>query len=596
METNPAPRLIGLRDGIDGPMKRSLFRLIEKPVESVLSLSALNRVYAESLAAPDDGNYFRRVLEVMNTRYEVSDEDRAKIPAAGPVMVVANHPFGGADGLVLGDLLTQARPDLRILGNQLLASVPQLRQQVIAVDPFGGARATWTNVAPMKACLRWLKQGGMLGVFPSGTVSYLQVRDACVSDPPWQANVAALARRTGATVLPVFFEGRNSALFQLAGLVHPSLRTALLPSELIKRSHSSITVRVGRPIGPDKLGRYEDDQTLIDYLRWKTYMLRHRESPIRPRFRQPPPPAVDEPVAEPLPGGALAGEIAQLPAGAELCAQGAYQVFIAQADQIPLVLQEIGRLREVTFREVSEGTGKSRDLDRFDASYLHLFMWNRTAGELVGSYRLGRVDDLLAAEGVRGLYTSTLFKFNAGFLEKLGPALELGRSFVRQEYQRKPLSLALIWRGIGEYLVRNPQYKILFGPVSISKEYRGLSRQLMVELLESHRGDGSLGPMVKAKNPPRERLDRQELAVLKSLVKDVEDISTLVSEIEDDGRGMPVLLKHYLRLNARLLSFNVDESFGSCIDGLIVVDLRTTIPKILKRFMGEEGFARFAAA
>ena len=167
---------------------------------------------------------------------------------------------------------------------------------------------------------------------------------------------------------------------------------------------------------------------------------------------------------------------------------------------------------------------------------------------------------------------------------------------MRKEYQRKPASLALIWRGIGEYLVRNPHYKILFGPVSISKEYQGLSRQLMVEFLESHRSDQTLGGLVKAKNPPRQRLDKEERAVLESLVKDVDDISTLVSEIEDDGRGMPVLLKHYLRLNARLLSFNVDETFGSCIDGLIVVDLRTTDPKILKRFMGDEGHARFTAA
>ena len=268
---------------------------------------------------------------------------------------------------------------------------------------------------------------------------------------------------------------------------------------------------------------------------------------------------------------------------------------MADARQIPATLREIGRLREVTFRAVGEGTGRALDLDDFDQRYLHLFMWNRAKKELVGSYRIGLVNRIIAAHGVGGLYTSSLFKFKAGFLDRLGPALELGRSFIRAEYQRKPTSLALLWRGIGELLVRNPRYKVLFGPVSISRDYQSLSKRLMVELLEDQRRDEALAPFVKAKNPPRERLHREEREAVAPLVRDVDDLSTLVAEIEEDNKGMPVLLRHYLRLGARLLSFNVDPAFGHCIDGLIVVDLRTTDPKILKRFMGEEGHAFYAA-
>jgi putative hemolysin len=602
LEQDSAPRLIDLRNGINGPVKRSLFRLIEGPVEKVLSLGAINQAYARSLSLQQQGedrDYFSTVLRTLDISYQLSDEDRAKIPTSGPVLVVANHPFGALDGVILGDILTGVRPDVRLQGNHLLASVRQVREHIISVDPFGGPAAARANIAPLKACLRWLKQGGLLGTFPAGTVSHLRVREGCISDPPWHRSVAALVRRTGATVVPVFFEGRNSMMFQLAGLIHPSLRTVLLPKELLKRSHSRLSVFVGRPIGPDKVARYPDDDVLVDYLRWKTYLLKHRESPVRPRFQpgargRKAVPAPEQPLAEAVPAPVLAAEVAGLPAEALLCGQGDYQVFISEAARIPQLLQEIGRLREKTFREVSEGTGQALDLDRFDPSYLHLFMWNRAASEIVGSYRLGRVDELLAGQGVRGLYTSSLFKYNQGFLERLGPAIELGRSFVRKEYQRKPASLALIWRGIGEFLVRHPRYKVLFGPVSISKDYQGLSRRLMVEFLDRKRGDENLAGLVKPKNPPRERLDRQERAVLESLVKDVEDISTLVSEIEDDGRGVPVLLKHYLRLNARLLGFNVDESFGDCIDGLIVVDLNTTDPKILKRFMGEAGYAIFS--
>jgi putative hemolysin len=591
-----SPRLIDLGRSIESPIGRGLFRLVESPLGRMLSLSTINRLYAESLSLDGAQNYFTSILRVLNVDCELSDEDLAKIPEKGPVMVVANHPFGAIEGVILGQILTRRRPDIRLLGNHWLAEVPEMRDWVIPVDPWGGEEAVRANIAPLKSALRWLKGGAVLGTFPSGTVSHLQVRKGQISDPPWHPTVAALARRTGATVVPVFFEGRNSMVFQLAGLIHPALRTALLPNELLRRSNSKVGVRIGRPIGEDKIARYPEDETLIEYLRWKTYMLQRRESPVRPRFVPRTPVEVPAaPVAEPVPGSVMAAEVERLPAQNRLCELGDQQVFIAEARQIPAVLREIGRLREVTFRAVGEGTAKAIDTDRFDDSYLHLFMWNKAKTEVVGSYRLGCVDEILAREGSKGLYTSSLFKFRAGFLERLGPSLELGRSFVRQEYQRKATSLALLWRGIGEYLVRNPRYKLLFGPVSISRDYDDRSRRLMIEYLETHHFDEDFAALVKAKNPPRERLDAGDRKAL-SLVRDADDVSALVSEIEEDNKGMPVLLRHYLKLNARLLSFNVDPAFGHCTDGLIVVDLRTADAKMLKRFMGDEGYAFYASA
>jgi putative hemolysin len=594
MNGNATTRLIDLGRSIESPIGRGLFKLVESPLGRMFSLSAINRLYAESLNCGDTRNYFASLLRVLNVEYDLSPEDAAKIPTTGPLVIVANHPFGAVEGVILGEILTGVRTDVRLLGNHWLTEIPGLREWMIPVDPWGGEEAIQANIAPLKGCLRWLKGGGVLGTFPSGTVSHLQVRQAAVSDPAWHPTVAALARRSGATVIPVFFEGRNSNIFQLAGLIHPALRTALLPNELIRRTNSKVNVRVGRPIGPDKLARYSKDETLIEYLRWKTYSLQRRESPVRPRFV----PRVDEqpaPVVDPVPGGLLSAEVERLPAHARLCELGDLQVFIAEAKQIPAVLREIGRLREVTFRAVGEGTGKPIDLDRFDEKYLHLFMWNKGKNEVVGSYRLGLVDEILEREGLPGLYTSSLFKFRSGFLERLGPSLELGRSFVRVEYQRKPTSLALLWRGVGEFLVRNPRYKILFGPVSISRDYNDLSRRLMIEYLEANHWDDDFGPLVKAKNPPRQRLDAGERKAL-ALVRDADDVSTLVSEIEDDNKGMPVLLRHYLKLNARILSFNVDAAFGHCTDGLIVVDLRTADIKMLKRFMGEDGYAFYASA
>ena len=586
-------RLVELGASITSPVGRSFFRIIEQPVERLLSLAALNLLYSGMSPTAGDRSYFATALRGLGVAYDLLPEDMAKIPVIGPLVIVANHPFGGIDGLILGDILTQVRPDFRLMANRLLHGIPELTPWLLPVDAFGGPQSRAHNVSYLRLAIKWLGQGGALGIFPAGAVSHLQLRKGCIADPDWHTTVARLARRTGATVLTMFFDGHNSMMFQLSGLIHPKLRTALLPSELVRRTHSRVAVRIGRPIEPHKVSRYPDDATLTRYLRFKTYMLKWRESPIRPRFSPQRPEAAQKPMAEPQPSRALKAEVGFLPASALLAEQGKYQVFLAGADSIPSLLAEIGQLRERTFRAVGEGTGQASDLDRFDDHYQHLFLWNVVRQEVVGSYRLGRVDEILKQRGTDGLYTNTLFKLKPDLLERLGPALELGRSFVRQEYQGQAIPLALIWRGIGEYLVRNPTYKVLFGPVSISKEYEGLSRRLMVEFLAKRCGHNTLGPLVKPRNPLRDRLSRQERDALAELVRDADDISALVSEIEGDRKGLPVLLRHYLRLNAFLLSFNLDASFGNCIDGLIVVDLRTAEPKLLRRYLGDAGYESY---
>jgi len=443
--------------------------------------------------------------------------------------------------------------------------------------------------------MKWLAQGGSLGIFPAGTVSHLHLKHGCIADPCWHRTVAVLLRRTGATAITMFFEGRNSLAFQLSGLIHPRLRTALLPSEFLKRSRSRLSVRVGRPIEPHKIARYPDDRTLTEYLRFKTHMLQWREGAIRPRFAPREPDIRLQPIRLPLPSRCLSDEVMALPATALLAAQADYRVFIANPNEIPSLLIEIGRLREQTFRAAHEGTGRPCDLDDFDQHYSHLFLWNSGRHEVVGSYRMGRVDHIFPKKGGAGLYTSTLFKFKPGFLQLMGPALELGRSFVRREYQGQAAPLALLWRGNGEYLVRNAECKILFGPVSISRAYAGLSRRLMVEFLSKLRGDHALGALVRPRNPPRQRLTRGERRVLAALVRNTEDVSALVSDIEVDCKGFPILLRHYLRLGASLLSFNVDEAFGDCIDGLIIVDLRATDSRLLRRYMGNPGYEHYAS-
>jgi hypothetical protein len=258
------------------------------------------------------------------------------------------------------------------------------------------------------------------------------------------------------------------------------------------------------------------------------------------------------------------------------------------------VLLEIGRLREKTFRSIGEGTGKACDIDCFDQHYLHLFLWNHDARGVVGSYRIGLTDKILTHFGKKGLYTSTLFKFKNEFLTKFNSSLELGRSFVSTPYQKKFYALSMLWQGIFKFIINNPHYYILFGPVSISHDYHTISKNIIVKFLQDSKVDPELSRYVKAKHPTRHiKIKELENCSLHSSLPTVEHVTALVSELEKDGKGIPVLLRHYLKLNGTILSFNIDKHFSRCIDSLLVVDLKKTDIKLLKHFMGLEGFATF---
>lgn len=288
------------------------------------------------------------------------------------------------------------------------------------------------------------------------------------------------------------------------------------------------------------------------------------------------------PVAAPGEPALLAAEVAALGAEHLLCEQNEFAVYIAEAQRIPHLLQEIGRLREVTFRACGEGTGRCRDVDLYDSYYLHLFIWNRARNELVGAYRLGEVDRIVARYGHRRLYTYSLFRYRRRLLDKLGPAIELGRSFIRLEYQRQYAPLLLLWKGIGAFVAGNPRYRVLFGPVSISADYGDASRQLLVDYLTQHKSVPALVGQVQPRRPFRQ--------VTSALVvpAEVEQVSRLVEQLERDGKGMPILLRQYLKMGGKVLGFNVDAAFADVLDGLIMVDLAQTDPKVLARYIGRE--------
>jgi putative hemolysin len=514
-----------------------------------------------------------RALSALHVTADVSAAAIARIPATGPLVVVANHPFGALDGLLLLDVLARVRDDVKLLGNQWLQTLPGLDRQLLPVDVFGGRAAVRRNARALRAALRWLHQGGCVGIFPAGEVAHAVGPDGRVEDSPWTSTAAQLALHGGATVLPVFFEGSNSRLFRAAGRVHPLLRTALLPGELLAKRGSRVNVRIGAPIPASAVAAVETSRERTQQIRDAVERLAEPR-PIAPR-------------------GDLAALVADVAAlGPPLLESGGYQVFCARASALPAVLPELGRLREMAFRAAGEGTGRPRDLDVFDDVYQHLFVWDREERAIAGSYRLGATDEILPAAGVAGLYTRTLFDYGDALMRQLGPALELGRSFVSVGYQRDFSPLLLLWKGISRFVAQNPRYRTLFGVVSISDDYDSTSRQLLIRFLQTTRFDADLGRLVRAHNPPPPAANGiAETAVVERL----EDVSALIRGIEPDGKDVPVLLRQYLKLNARLLGFSIDPAFGNVLDGLVVVTLDDVEPAILARYMGRADAEAFRA-
>jgi putative hemolysin len=544
-----------------------------------------------------DGFRLENLLAEMRVELRVDAADSARIPAMGPVVVVANHPYGVLDGAILTVLLTRVRPDVKVMTNSLLGDVPELQQHCIFVDPFQTDRSVEANRRALKEALGWLQRGGMLAVFPAGEVSHMQLPQAQIADPVWNQTAIRLMRRTGASALPVYFCGRNSVGFQLLGMIHPRLRTAFLLQEFLQQEGKAVEVRVGSGITNDSIAGLSDDGQAIEYLRWRTYLLGRRRKPetswptaMRAKIVL----RTQEPVAPAVPAEWLAEELARLPQDRCLVENSDMAVYRVAASEGPRLLEELGRLREVTFRAAGEGSGKRRDLDRFDHYYWHLLLWHKSKRELVGAYRAGYTAEILAQHGLHGLYTSTLFRYDLRLFERLGPAIELGRSFVRPEYQRQYAPLLLLWKGIARLVAEHPETPVLFGAVSISNDYCPASREMIYRFFEARMRGDELAGMVEPRSPFRPvRLRPWDCRAMCRALRDLDDLSQPIGDVEIDGKGLPILLRQYAKVGGKLLGFNVDRTFSNVLDGLVVVDLRRTEAGVLERYMGRDGVARF---
>lgn len=562
--------------------------------DRLLGLDGLNDVYRRIPHHLDPPNFARCTLDLVDVDFVIDEASLANIPKTGPCIVVANHPHGALDGVGIIDLLGRHRPDIRVMANHLLENFAELKPVFIGVDPFGGAAAAQFNIRAVRKALRWLRDGGLLMMFPGGEVSSLDWRQRRIVDPTWDSGIGWLVEKSGAPVVPACIDGRNSVLFQAAGLVHERLRTALLVREMLNHRGTVVTVTCGRAIDAETLGLLGGRAAIAPYLQASTYLLKERSHYKKPmRLGQISPRVTEfEPLSAPVAPAVLLADLAALPVEQRLVSNpGALEVWYANAAQIPAILQEIGRLRELSFRQVGEGTGKAADLDEFDTYYLHLFIWDRENHVVVGGYRLGEAANILRERGSKGLYVRSLFKLSAPLQDELRTALEVGRSFVRPEHQRNYASLMLLWKGIATYVARHPQYRVLFGPVSISNDYHPVSQRLIVRFLKRNSMELERASLVKPRNPFRDGAQSGQRADLD--VSDMRIIANLLSTVEDDKVGVPVLLRQYLKLNGRILGFNVDPDFNNSIDCLLWVDLARTDPAFLRKYMGAEGAENF---
>jgi len=572
------------------PMRRLITRL----ADCAFGFASLTQRYHRIPAAESPAQFAALALEELGVTPIFEADELELIPAQGGCLLIANHPHGGLDGLVLMDVLLQRRPDVRFLANHFLASFEELGPLFLKVNPFGGNDARRFNSSAAREALAWLKQGGMLVMFPGGEVSSFDWRTRRVIDPEWDRGIARLAAQTGVPVVPCHIGGRNSLGFQLAGLIHPRVRTALLAREMLNARDRRIHLRFGAPIEPEVLAVLPDRTQVTRYLRTKTYLLTERPTARLVLGRAGSPRRPEELLSDIVDPEVIEDEIRALPSGQCIMTSGQFQVWYADSGQIPWLLQEIGRLREVSFREVGEGTGKRSDLDLFDTYYTHLFVWDADKRLIVGGYRLGHADEILRQYGPKGLYIHSLFKLDPALQAELSRAIEVGRSFVSPAYQRSYSALLLLWKGVATYMALRPQYQILFGPVSISNDYHPISQQILVRFLRHHKFERRRASLVKPRRPFRER-EHAATSVVDLDDGDLRLVADLLGTVEPDDRGVPVLLRQYLKLGGRILGFNIDTQFGNSIDCLLWVDMRLTELPLLRKYMGTELADRFHA-
>jgi len=559
----------------------------------ILRISTINKIYNKHKHLKDLA-FFTALLDDLEIKFEIPEDDLKRIPKDGPFITVSNHPLGGIDGVLLLKLLIEKRPDYKIIANFLLHRIEPMQPFIMPVNPFEGRKDDQSSIRGIKSALSHIKNGNPLGVFPAGEVSTYKDGKLIV-DRPWEEGAIKLIQKAKVPVIPIYFHAKNSSLFYVLSKLNSKLRTAKLPSELLSQKGRVIKVRIGKPIHVKDQKEYNNTQDFCDFIRRKTYMLANPfEKEVKTlntsalKKSKTPKEIVCQKNKDKM---ILEVESLRKNNGRLLKSKN-YEVFFAPSKKIPNIMFEIGRLRETTFREVGEGTNESIDLDKFDGYYHHLFLWDEEANSLVGAYRMGLGKNIYKKYGIEGFYVQTLFKFEPELYVMMENSIEMGRAFIVKEYQQKPMPLFLLWKGIVHITLRYPEYKYLIGGVSISNQFSNFSKSLMIEFMKSHYYDPYFAQYIHPKKEYKVKLnDADKDFVFDATQADMNKFDKIIDEIEPGALRMPVLIKKYVKQNARLVAFNVDPKFNNAVDGLMyirVADIpESTVKPVMEEFQSE---------
>lgn len=548
-------------------------RGIAKLLMAILKINKINKEY-DKIKNLRGVEFLSSLLSKLEIKYEINPEELKRIPKEGPFIIVSNHPYGGIDGIILLKMVQEIRPDYKMMANFLLRRIAPLKESIIPVDPFEGESQASGSLAGIKYAIKHLSDGNSLGIFPAGEVStYYNTESPGVADKQWSESILKFVKRAQVPILPVYFKGTNSRLFHILGLIHPSLRTIKLPSELFNKKNKVVKVRLGLPISVEEQKEFSDISRFGRYLRLRTYALgssievkKFFNYRLKPETK---PAEIIPPVANDL----IQSEVEALLNYYLLFKSKNFCVLCAPSVEMPNIMTEIGRLREVTFRDVGEGTNRKMDVDEFDLYYNQLFIWDEEAKTIVGAYRVGKGKEVLDRYGKKGFYIQSLFKIDNGFIPILAQSIELGRSFIVKEYQKKPLPLFLLWKGILYFLIKNPEYRYLIGPVSISSHFSNYSKGVIINFMKANYYDNEFARFITPRNNFRVAVSMNDTEVLFEKNNDINKLDKFIQEIEPEDFRMPILLKKYIKLNGKIIGFNVDPKFNHALDGLLILDL-----------------------
>lgn len=554
---------------------------------AIMKLTKIDEVNAlyDRLKDKNGKDFFDSFVSDRQLKYIVFEEDLAKIPKTGPFILVSNHPLGAIDGILMAKIFSEQRPDFKVMGNFLLEKIKPMAPYIISVNPFEGDRKNLKSSASgMRETLRHLQSGGCVGIFPAGEVSNKNNEHNEVRDKAWETAALKLIKMAKVPVVPMYFHARNSRFFYSMAKLHPDLQTLLLPSEMVRARQSPIRIRIGKPVSVKAMEEYETPEELGEYLQNKIYMLKsyYEKRKSLPEILKLPNLKLNFPIQknenivqniiDETPAEDLEKNIEEVRGKDKmLFKNGNYEVYFCRYADISSIMREIGRQRELTFREVGEGSNLPFDLDEYDQHYHHLFLWDSEAKKLAGAYRMALGVEVMKLHGVNGFYTSSLFEFDQELHPFFRKVIEMGRAYITKEYQQKPLPLFLLWRGIVHVCLRNPEHKFLMGGVSISNKFSTFSKSLIIEFMRSHYFDSAVAQYVHPKNEFKVRMkNREKNLFFDEMEADLNKLDKIIDDLEPEMR-MPVLIKKYIKQNAKVIAFNVDPTFNDAIDGLMYI-------------------------